>query len=130
MRAGPVIVAIAACALLVSCDQSPGPQGPKGDPGPKGDAGPKGEPGPAGPIGPMGAQGPPGPAGASSQFRLVHAPCTTVYECTVTCREDEIVVTAYCGMHRAAPTYLSSRSVYCGTNPDTTAGALVAVCAK
>jgi hypothetical protein len=129
MRGAAIIILIAAAALLMGCDQA-GPPGPPGPPGRQGDPGPKGEPGPPGLTGPMGAQGPAGLPGASSQFRLVRASCATVYGCTLTCREDEIVVTAYCGMRRAEPTYTSTRTVNCGTNPDTTAGDLVAVCAK
>jgi hypothetical protein len=48
----------------------------------------------------------------------------------VTCRDDEIVITAYCGTKRATATILSDISVSCGVNPDTTAGPLVAVCGK
>jgi hypothetical protein len=128
MRKSQLILAIAIAALVASCGQpTPGPQGPKGDPGPKGDAGPQGE---GGPVGPQGMQGNPGPAGASSQFRLVRSPCTSSTECSVTCRADEVVVSAYCGAKRAAPTFLTDQSVSCGINPDTTGGPLVAVCAK
>ncbi len=128
MRTTRVILAIAMAAFLASCSQpTPGPQGPKGDTGAKGDTGPQGETGPAGPQGPQGIAGAPG---ASSQFRLVRSPCTSSTECSVTCREDEVVVSAYCGTKRAAPNYLTEQSVSCGINPDTTGGPLVAVCAK
>jgi hypothetical protein len=128
MRTTRVILAIAMAAVLASCGQpTPGPQGPKGDAGAKGDPGPQGEIGPAGPQGP---QGNPGVPGASSQFRLVRSPCTSSIDCSVTCREDEVVVNAYCGTKRAAPNYLSEQTVSCGINPDTTGGALVVVCAK
>ena len=70
------------------------------------------------------------PAGASSQFRLVRAPCTSSSECQVSCRTDEVVVTAYCGTKRAAASFLTDQTVYCGINPDTTGGPLVVVCAK
>jgi hypothetical protein len=128
MRNTGIIAAVALAALLASCGQpAPGPQGPKGDAGPKGDTGSQG---PGGPAGPQGLQGIPGPAGAASEFRLVRAPCTSTLVCTATCRDDEIVVIAYCGTKRAAPNYLTERSVSCGINPDTTGGPLVAVCAK
>jgi hypothetical protein len=128
MRHSQVVLAIALAALLASCSQpTPGPQGPKGDAGSKGDTGPQGE---GGPVGPQGVQGIPGPAGASSQFRLVRSPCTSSTECSVTCRADEVVTSAYCGAKRAAPHYLSDQSVSCGINPDTTDGPLVVVCAK
>ncbi len=128
MRITHVVPAIAIALLLASCGEpAPGPQGPKGDPGPKGDAGASGLPGPAGP---QGLQGPPGPPGASSQFRLVRAQCTSAAACTASCRDDEIVIVAFCGAQRARATYLTERTVSCGTNPDTTTGALIAVCGK
>jgi Collagen triple helix repeat (20 copies) len=128
MRNARAILAIAIAAVLASCGQpTQGPQGPKGDTGPKGDSGPQGE---SGPAGPQGMQGNPGPAGASSQFRLVRSPCTSSLECSVTCRMDEVVISAYCGTKRAAPNYLTEQSVSCGINPDTTGGPLVVVCAK
>jgi hypothetical protein len=110
-----------------------GAQGPKGDPGQKGDVGPKGDPGPPGPSGPVGPQGPqglPGPAGVASEYRLLRQPCTGYLSCTLTCRNDETAIFAYCGARRASPTYLSEQSVSCGLNPDTSDGPLVAVCAK
>jgi len=128
MRNARAILAIAIAAVLAGCGQpTQGPQGPKGDTGPKGDPGQQGE---IGPAGPPGMQGIPGPAGASSQFRLVRSPCTSSLACTVTCREDEIVIIAFCGTKRAAPNYLTENAVSCGINPDTTGGPLVAVCAK
>jgi hypothetical protein len=48
----------------------------------------------------------------------------------VTCHGDEIVVEAFCGTKRAAATYLSDLAVSCGVSPDTSAGALVAICGK
>ncbi len=126
MRKTGLILALA--LLLASCGQpTPGPQGPKGDAGPKGDQGPPGQNGPAGPPG---AQGPQGVPGASSAFRLVRSPCTSNLECSITCREDEVVVSAYCGRKKLPPNYLTEQSVNCGINPDTSGGALVAVCAK
>jgi hypothetical protein len=123
-----IILAVALSAAVAGCGQpTPGPQGPKGDTGAKGDPG---APGPAGAVGPPGPQGPPGTPGASSQLRLVRSPCASATECTITCRDDEVVITAYCGTKRAAATYLSDTSASCGVNPDTTAGPLVAVCGK
>jgi hypothetical protein len=128
MRNARAILAIAIAAVLAGCGQpTQGPQGPKGDAGPNGDPGPQGERGPAGP---QGMQGNPGPAGASSQFRLVRSPCTSSLECSVICREDEVVISAYCGTKRVAPNYLTEQTVSCGINPDTTGGPLVVVCAK
>ncbi len=128
MRMFNIIPVIAIAALLASCGQpAPGAQGPKGDPGPKGDAG---EQGPIGVAGPQGLQGPPGPPGASSQFRLVRTQCISAAACTETCRDDEIVIVAFCGAQRARATYLTERSVSCGTNPDPSNGPLIAVCGK
>ena len=128
MRTTTHFFAIFVVILLASCGQpTAGPQGPKGDPGPKGDAGAQG---PVGAAGQQGLQGPPGPPGASSQFRLVRAQCTTAAACTASCRDDEIVIVAFCGAQRARATYLTERTVSCGTNPDTTTGALIAVCGK
>jgi hypothetical protein len=128
MRTTRIILAIAIAAMLVSCRQpTQGPQGPKGDTGPKGDPGPHG---PIGPAGPQGLQGIPGVPGASSQFRLVRSACTSSLACTATCRDDEIVIIAFCGTKRAAPSYLTEQSVSCGSNPDATGGPLVVVCGK
>lgn len=128
MRTAGIILAIAMAATLASCGQpTSGPQGPKGDAGPKGDTGLQGE---VGPAGPQGQQGIPGAPGASSQFRLVRSPCTSSFACDATCRDDEIVIVAFCGTKRAAPSYLTERSVSCGINPDTTGGPLVVICAK
>jgi hypothetical protein len=128
MRGANIILAIVLATALASCGQpTPGPQGAKGDTGPKGDPGPQGE---VGAAGPPGLQGPPGVPGASSAFRLVRAPCTSASECQVTCRDDEIAITAYCGTKRAAATFLTDQTVSCGINPDTTGGPLLVVCAK
>lgn len=128
MRISAAVLAITLATLVASCGQpTPGPQGPKGDAGAKGDPGPQG---PVGAGGPQGLQGPPGPAGASSNFRLVRMPCNSPLACTAECRDDEIVVTAYCGTKRAAPNYLNERAVSCGINPNASDGPLVMVCAK
>jgi len=128
MRIAGILLTIVLATTLASCGKpEPGAQGPAGPAGPKGDAGAQGPPGPAGPSGPA---GPAGAAGASSLFRLVQAPCKSATDCEVTCRADELAVTAYCGMKRAPATFLTDQTVTCGINPDTTAGPLVAVCAK
>src|SRR5262249_26218054 len=110
------------------CGQpTPGPQGPPGPQGQKGDQGQAGPPGSAGPPGPPGPAGTPG---ASSLLRVVRAPCTNASECQVTCRDDEIVIAAFCGRKGAAASYLTDNTVSCGVTPDTTDGPLVAVCGK
>jgi len=128
MRSSGIVLAIMLSVMVASCGQpTPGPQGPKGDTGPAGAAGPQGRPGDVGPPGP---QGPPGTPGFSSVLRLVRAPCTNASECTIICRNDEIVITAFCGTKRAAAMYLTDNTVSCGVSPDTTGGPLVAVCGK
>ena len=128
MRMLNIIPTIILATLLASCGQpTPGAQGPKGDPGPKGDTGAQG---PIGAAGPQGLQGPPGPPGASSQFRMVRTQCISAAACTETCRDDEIVIVAFCGAKRARATYLTERSVSCGTNPDPSNGPLIMVCGK
>ena len=123
-----ILLAVVLSAAVAGCGQpTPGPQGPKGDAGEKGEPG---APGPAGAVGPPGPQGPAGTPGASSLLRLVRSPCTSATECMITCRDDEIVITAYCGTKRGPATYLSDTSVSCGVTPDTTDGPLVAVCGK
>ena len=123
-----IALAVVLSATVASCGQpTPGPQGPKGDTGAKGDPG---APGPVGAVGPPGPQGPQGTPGTSSQFRLVRSACTSNLDCMITCRDDEIVISAYCGTKRGAATYLSDTSASCGVTPDTTAGPLVAVCGK
>ncbi len=123
MRNVGIVLAMALAVTVAGCSKpEPGPQGPKGEAGaagaqgPKGDMGPQGTagaPGPAGPAGAPGPQGPAGPAGAS-QFRLVRAACTSAADCQVTCNDDEIAVTAYCGSNRAAATFANERSASCG----------------
>jgi hypothetical protein len=74
-----------------------GPAGPVGPQGPQGVAGPPGPKGDTGPQGPMGPQGPPGekgPQGAKgepgfSALRVVTGE-------TVTCNQDEILVSLVC----------------------------------
>jgi Collagen triple helix repeat (20 copies) len=119
---------LAAPLLLMGCLE--GARGPQGEAGPAGPAGPKGEaglsgpagpvgapgqPGPAGPAGAPGSQGPPGPpgaAGAGSELRVVRADCGDG-DCTIECREQEIVLMAYCGSGRAAAIIHDERSASC-----------------
>ncbi len=127
-KSAATALAIAISAMVTSCgNPTLGPQGSKGDQGAKGDTGLQGE---AGPIGPLGSQGTLGPLGYSSQFRLARATCTNPTDCQVVCSEDEIVILAFCGRRRGAPTYLTERHVYCGLNPNTSDGLIIAVCGK
>src|SRR5580658_6801786 len=99
LRAGGALLALAGCGQGAKGDPGPaGPPGPKGDQGPPGQTGPEGPPGP---IGPQGEQGPPSPT-----IRVVRSACLTPGDCPVGCRENEILVTAYCGPTRNPATFL------------------------
>jgi hypothetical protein len=108
-------------------------QGPKGDPGQPGPPGPKGDPGAAGPAGPVGAAGPPGPQGAegppSPSLRVLRNDCLGG-SCTLACRGDEVLVSAYCGPTHKPPTFLDERQVSCGLEVTSANAPLVVVCAQ
>jgi hypothetical protein len=55
--------------------------------------------------------------------------CATT-TCTVTCEEDEVLVTAYCGPQRQPANVLTERSVSCGVVPSAASSPLVAVCLR
>ena len=116
------------CLCLAGCGGSP-PQGPAGPAGPQGPAGAKGDAGPPGPPGAAGLQGPPGPPGPASQTRVIRMNCG-VQTCTVSCNVDEVLVSAYCGPSRKAPTVLSESSVSCGIVPSAADSPLVAICVR
>ena len=126
MNARHFALAALMAAALASCGQ-----GPKGDPGPQGPAGPQGVPGPRGPEGPPGPQGPQGPRGEqglpSPSVRVLRADCLGG-NCTVRCRDDEVLVTAYCGPARNAATFLGERAASCGVESNPANAPLVAVC--
>jgi hypothetical protein len=115
-----IVLATAACS-----------QGPKGDPGPQGEPGAKGDPGPPGPRGPAGPAGPMGPRGEqgppSPSVRVLRANCLGG-DCTVTCRDDEVLVNAYCGPARNPATFLAERSASCGVEANPATAPLVAIC--
>jgi hypothetical protein len=112
MRTESVGLIIAFSLCLASCGQ--GPQGSKGEAGVAGPPGEKGEPGPPGPAAPRGEKGEPspagpaGPAGSASEntVRAVRINCGTA-ACTLTCNQDEVLVTAYCGPRRSAVTLVN-----------------------
>jgi hypothetical protein len=112
--------------ILAGCGQ-----GPKGDQGQKGDPGPQGAAGGAGPQGPQGIRGlsgPQGEAGPPGQgVRVVHSDCQTG-ACTIECRDNELLVTAYCGPNRHPASFPSERSASCGVAVNTDNGPLTAVC--
>ncbi len=113
---------LAACGKGPKGDTGPaGPQGPKGDVGAVGPAGPAGPPGPQGQAGPA---GPPGPPGAS--VRVLKSDCTS--GCTVQCKENEVLVTAYCGPTRNPAQILGERGASCGPETSPSNAPLVAVC--
>lgn len=127
MRVIHRLIVVSLMAVLAGC----GSQGPKGDAGPPGPPGSKGDVGPAGPAGsqgprgPAGAQGEAGPAGQGA--RVVQSTCVSG-NCTITCRENEVLVTAYCGPNRNAATYLAERTASCGVAANAANGPLVVVC--
>jgi hypothetical protein len=103
-------------ATLTNCGKAP-------------EAGPKGD---AGPPGPAGAQGPPGPQGpagtAPTTVRVVRANCDTA-SCAVSCADDEMLISAYCGAKRNPAIFPTERSASCrARGPADTP--LVAACAK
>jgi hypothetical protein len=86
--------------------------------GAKGDPGPRGEPGPPGPRGPAGDAG----------IRILRQDCPGG-NCDVRCEDDEILLTAYCGIGRTPAVYTSDTSAICRSR--TTAKVqVVAACVK
>jgi len=151
MRTARVLAAVVVCVALAGCWPGlqgssgskgdagpPGPVGPKGEAGPAGPpgpAGPRGAPGPQGPAGPQGAQGPEGSAGAGSAggaIRVVRTSCDSA-DCSFECRDDEVLLTAYCGPQRTAATFSNERAASCrssGRRRASAAGPLVVACGK
>jgi hypothetical protein len=130
MHCARLLAIIGLSLLAVGCGS--GPQGPKGDPGPPGEPGAAGDAGPQGPTGaqgPQGPAGPPGPPGVSSQTRVHRVNCATE-TCQVTCGLDEVLVSAYCGPSRHAPTFLNENAVSCGIAPNAANSPLVAICVR
>jgi hypothetical protein len=122
------LIALCGLVLCVAACGQPQP-GPKGEQGPPGPAGPKGDPGENGAPGQQGPAGPQGPPGPASQTRILRENCATT-TCTVTCNEDEVLVTAYCGPQRQPANVLTERSVSCGVVPSAASSPLVAVCLR
>ena len=132
MRAALLTTAIVVSLSFIGCGEAP--PGPRGEAGLKGDAGPPGPRGDAGPPGPKGDPGPPGPQGlpgalgTGSPLRVLRAGCSAA-ECTITCEEGEVVLTAYCGAKREAAVFPSERSASCHRHEEER-GPLIAICAK
>jgi hypothetical protein len=132
MRAGRfflVFFALAFTLALAGCGQgAKGDPGPAGPTGPKGDQGPPGQTGPEGPPGPTGPQGEQGPP--SPTIRVVRSTCLTQGDCPIGCRENEVLVTAYCGPTRNPATFIGERQATCGVEATTANAPAVGVCVQ
>jgi len=117
--------------LALSMGLAGGGQGAKGDPGPAGPKGDPGSPGRTGPEGPAGPQGPRVEAGPPSPtVRVIRSNCLTSGDCPVGCRENEVLVTAYCGPTRNLATFISERQASCGVEATTANAPAVGVCVQ
>jgi hypothetical protein len=129
MRLGYLLLVLALGASLAGCGQ-----GPKGDPGSAGPPGPKGDPGPVGQTGPEGPPGPPGPQGEqgppSPTIRVIRSSCLTAGDCPISCRQNEVLVTAYCGPARNPATFIGERQASCGVETTTANAPAVGVCVQ
>ena len=110
-----IVLAFAASALLLSsCDRTPGPAGTRGvagEQGPQGlpgSPGPKGDRGEAGPRGERGEVGPPGPTGEAGNSNLR---AFDVDEDMVSCRDDEVAVSAICKGEVTPPVLLNGKVI-------------------
>ena len=110
-----IVLAFAASALLLSsCDRTPGPAGTRGvagEQGPQGlpgSPGPKGDRGEAGPRGERGEIGPPGPTGEAGNSNLR---AFDVDEDMVSCRDDEVAVSAICKGEVIPPVLLNGKVI-------------------
>jgi hypothetical protein len=74
-------------------------------------------------------QGPPGPPGPASQTRIIRVNCA-LQSCTTQCEQEEVLVTAFCGIKRRPVTFLTENSVSCGVTPSPADNPLVAVCVR
>jgi hypothetical protein len=108
-------------------------QGPKGEAGQTGPQGPEGVPGLAGPPGPVGPAGPPGPQGEqgppSPSLRVLRNNCIGG-SCTLSCRGDEVLISAYCGPSHKEANFLDERQVSCGIEVTSANAPLIAVCVQ
>jgi hypothetical protein len=86
-----------------------------------------GQPGPPGARGPAGPQGPRGPVGEAG-IRVVRSDCVTG-NCTVSCSDDEVLLTAHCGVGRAQAIYPTEHSALC-RSPSRAKVEVVAACVK
>src|SRR5262249_15627844 len=112
MGASRIVVAVAMAACIAGCGQSDPPQPAQSDPGPPGARGRRRAPRPPG----------------ASGVRLVRATCDAT-NCTVQCDQDEVLITAWCGVARNPALFATEKSASCrirgpANNP------LSAACAK
>jgi hypothetical protein len=59
--------------------------------------------------------------------RVVRSACLNG-DCTIQCRDNEVLVTAYCGPNRNAATLLAERGASCGVAANAANGPLTVVC--
>jgi hypothetical protein len=89
----------APAAAEMAADETPAPAGAvpvRGEQGPRGERGP---------------QGPPGPRGDAG-IRILRQDCAGG-DCTVKCEDDEVLLTAHCGIGRTPAVYPSQGSALC-----------------
>jgi hypothetical protein len=108
-----VLAGFAAAFLSVWLYGCEGPGGQAGPPGPKGEQGPTGE------------AGPPGAPG-NLPIRTVSNPCSQ--RCTLSCEENERVLSAFVVKGGRAPLYSSERSVEFNNRGMRDAGPAVIFC--
>jgi hypothetical protein len=109
MRTSASLAAVLLSVFLYGCE---GPQGP---------VGPQGE-GKQGPQGEKGEQGPPG----NLAIRTESAPCPQ--SCTLSCRDNERLLSAYVVRSSRAPIYTSEQSVEFNNRGTRGAGPAVILC--
>jgi hypothetical protein len=86
------------------------------------------QPGPRGERGPPGAAGPRGSAGDAG-VRILRSDCDTG-NCTVACDNDEVLLTAHCGVGRAPASYPTEHSALCRSAVGRARVEVVAACVK
>jgi len=86
------------------------------------------QPGPRGEQGPPGSAGPRGPAGDAG-IRIARVNCAAG-NCTVECNNDEMILTAHCGVGRAQAVYPTENSALCRSPRSTAKVEIVAACLK
>jgi hypothetical protein len=86
--------------------------------------GPQGERGPQGPAGPAGPRGANGDAG----IRIVRLTCNTG-DCSLQCEQDEVLLTAHCGVGRTPAIYPTEHTALCRSRSNARVE-VVAACVK